>query len=133
MELNEKKSKVMKVNKRGEGNINIQCKGEMLEQVDSYTYLGTVISQDGRIDQEVGNRVMKANNAYFQMNIIIFGLKRYRNENQDPNLSVLIALILLHGSESWPTQQKHVSRITATEMRCYRNMVGKTKRDRVRS
>jgi ribosome-interacting GTPase 1 len=32
MELNEKKSKVMKVNKGGEGNINIQCKGEMLEK-----------------------------------------------------------------------------------------------------
>jgi hypothetical protein len=30
MELNEKKSKFMKVSKRGEGNINIQCKGEML-------------------------------------------------------------------------------------------------------
>jgi hypothetical protein len=88
MELNEKKSKVMKVNKKGEGNINIQCKGEMLEHVDSYTYLGTVISQDGRIDQEAANRVQKANSAYFQMNNIIFGLKRIRNENQDPNLSV---------------------------------------------
>jgi hypothetical protein len=44
MELDEKKGKVMKVNKRGEGNINIQCKGEMLEQVDSYTYLSAVIS-----------------------------------------------------------------------------------------
>jgi hypothetical protein len=42
----------------------------MLEQVDSYTYLATVISQDGRIDQEVANRVQKANSAYFQMNII---------------------------------------------------------------
>jgi hypothetical protein len=31
MELSEKKSKVMKVSKRGEGNINIQCKGEMLD------------------------------------------------------------------------------------------------------
>jgi hypothetical protein len=73
MELNEKKSKVMKVNKRGEGNINIQHKGGMLEQVDSYTYLGTVISQDRRTDQEVANRVQKANSAYFQMNNIIFG------------------------------------------------------------
>jgi hypothetical protein len=44
MELNERKSKVMKVSKRGEGNINIQCKGEMLESVDSYTYLSTVKS-----------------------------------------------------------------------------------------
>jgi hypothetical protein len=33
----------------------------------------------------------------------------------------------LYGSESWSTQEKHVSRITATEI------VGKTKRDRVRS
>jgi hypothetical protein len=70
MELNGKKSKVMKVSKKGEGNSNIQCKGEMVEQVDSYTYLGTVISQDGRIEQEVAKRVQKANNAYFQMNII---------------------------------------------------------------
>jgi hypothetical protein len=45
----------------------------MLEQVDNCTHLGTVISQDGRIDQEVANRVQKANNAYFQMNNIIFG------------------------------------------------------------
>jgi hypothetical protein len=65
MELNEKKSKVMKVNKRGEGNINIQCKGEMLVQVDSYIYLGTVISQDGRIDQEVANRVQKSQQCLF--------------------------------------------------------------------
>jgi hypothetical protein len=45
----------------------------MLEQVDIYTYLGTVISQDGRIHQEVTSRVQKANNAYFQMKIIVFG------------------------------------------------------------
>jgi hypothetical protein len=48
MELNEKKSKVMTVSKRGEGNINIQCKEEMLEHVDSYTYLGTVIRWQNR-------------------------------------------------------------------------------------
>jgi hypothetical protein len=41
--------------------------------------------------------------------------------------------MLLRGSESWSTQEKHVSRITATEMRCYRKIVGKTKRDRLRS
>jgi hypothetical protein len=39
----------------------------------------------------------------------------------------------LYGSESWTRQQKHVSRRTATEMRCYRKIVGKTKRDGVRS
>jgi dUTPase len=133
MELNEEKSKVMKVNKRGEGSINIQCKGEMLEQVGSYTHLGTVISQEGRIDQEVVNRVQKANKAYFQMNIIIFGKRELEMKTKTRIYQSVIAPILLYGSERWPTQQKHVSRITATEMKCYRKIVGKTKRDRVRS
>jgi hypothetical protein len=39
----------------------------------------------------------------------------------------------LYGSEGWLTQEKHVSRKTATEMRCYGKIVGKTKRDWVRS
>jgi hypothetical protein len=107
MELNEKKSKVMKVSKRGEGNIIIQCKGEMLEQVDSYTYLGTVISKDGRIDQEVANRVQKANNAYFQMNNIIFGKRELETKTKTQIYQSVIAPILLSGSESW--QEKHVS------------------------
>jgi hypothetical protein len=132
MEVNEKKSKVMKVSKRGEGNINIQCKGEMLKQVDSYTYLGTVKSQDGRIDQEVASRVQKANNDYFQMNII-FGKRELEMKTKTRIYQSVIAPVLLYGSESWPTQEKHVSRITATEMRCYRKIVGKAKRDRVRS
>jgi hypothetical protein len=40
----------------------------------------------------------------------------------------VIAPILLYGSKSWTRQEKHVSRITATEMRCYRKIVGKTKK-----
>jgi hypothetical protein len=123
MELNEKKSKVMEVSKRGEGNINIQCKGEMLEQVDSCTYLGTVTSQDDRIDQEVVNTVQTANSAYFQMNNIIFGKRELEMKTKTRIYQSVIAPIFLYGSESWPTQEKHVSRITATEMRCYRKIV----------
>jgi hypothetical protein len=116
MELNERKSKVMKVSKGGEGNNNIQCKGEMLEPVDSYIYLS--ISQYGRRGQEVANRVQKANNAYFQMNDIIFGKRKLEMKTKTRIYQSVIATILLH-----------VSRITATEMRCYRKIVGKTKRD----
>jgi hypothetical protein len=84
---------------------------------DSYTYLGTVISQDGRIDQEVANRVQKANNAYFQMNNIIFGKRELEMKTKTRIHQSVIAPVL-YGSESWSTQDKHVSRITATEMRC---------------
>jgi uncharacterized membrane protein len=90
----------------------------MLEPVDSCTYLGTVISQDGRIDKEVTNRVQKANNAYFQMNNIIFGKRELEMKTKTRIYQSLIAPVLLYGNESWPTQEKLVSRRTATEMRC---------------
>jgi hypothetical protein len=67
------------------------------------------------------------------MNIIIFGKRELEMKTKTRIYQTVIATILLYGSENWPTQEKHVSRITATEMRCYRKIVGKTKRDQVRS
>jgi hypothetical protein len=96
-----------------------------------YTYLGTVISQDGRIDQEVVNRVQKAN-CLFPNEQLIFGKRELKMKTKTRIYQSVIAPIL-YGSESWPTQEKHVSTITAREIGCYRKIVGKTKRDRVRS
>lgn len=41
--------------------------------------------------------------------------------------------ITLYGTESLALQDKHLSRITAVEMRCMRRMIGKTRRDRIRN
>jgi hypothetical protein len=38
---------------------------------------------------------------------------------------------LLYGSESWPARSKEISRINSTEMKCFRRIAGKTRRDRV--
>jgi hypothetical protein len=67
------------------------------------------------------------------MNNIIFGKRELEMKTKTRIYQSVIAPVLLYGSESWPTQEKHVIRITATGMRCYRKIVGKTKRDRVRS
>jgi hypothetical protein len=65
------------------------------------------------------------------MNNIIFGKRELEMKTKTRIYQSVTAPILLYGNESWPTQEKHVSRITATEMRCYRKVVGKTKRHRV--
>jgi hypothetical protein len=68
------------------------------------------------------------------MNIIIFYKRELEMKTKTRIYQSVIAPILLYGSECWPTQEKHVSRITATEMTCYyRKIMGKTKPDRVRS
>jgi hypothetical protein len=37
---------------------------ERLEQVERFEYLGTVGTADGKIDEEINNRVQKANQIY---------------------------------------------------------------------
>ncbi|XP_039291248.1 uncharacterized protein LOC120352956 [Nilaparvata lugens] len=40
---------------------------------------------------------------------------------------------MMYGSESWVSLDKHMSRVTAAEMRYLRRIVGKSRRDRVRN
>jgi hypothetical protein len=76
MAVNEMKSKVMRVCRIGDhvGNLHIMCKNTELEQTTSFEYLGTIIHQNGKIE-EVLNRVRKTNNMYYQLNQTIFGKK----------------------------------------------------------
>ena len=44
----------------GQPGTNTQWKGVKLEQVQSMEYLGTVINDVGRVDEEINNRIKKA-------------------------------------------------------------------------
>jgi len=60
--VNIKKTKVMKVSRKGEGEINITIDGERLEQVDRFRYLGALITSDGRCETEIKTRIGMAFN-----------------------------------------------------------------------
>jgi len=53
MKVNIKKTKVMKVSRKGEGVINITIDGEILEQVEQFRYLGALITSNGRCETEI--------------------------------------------------------------------------------
>jgi hypothetical protein len=64
MAVNEVKSKVMRVCGIGDqvGNLHIMCNNTEQEQTASFEYLGIIIHQNGKIEEEVLNRVRKTNN-----------------------------------------------------------------------
>ena len=47
--------------------LDIRCEGQTLQIVNSIEYLGTIICNDGRIEQEVLNRTKKAVSAYYEI------------------------------------------------------------------
>ncbi|XP_066907111.1 uncharacterized protein [Halyomorpha halys] len=64
--INVRKSKIMHIGREQE-KIEILCKGEPIEMVDEYTYLGTVISRNGKVDYEISNRIKKENAMYYHL------------------------------------------------------------------
>ena len=134
MEINQKKSKVMLVSKKPEGKrLRVECKEEALETVTEYNYLGTIIYHDGRIDREITNRVRKATNSYYVIYNTIFGKKEIEKRTKTRIYESVIEPSLLYGCESWPTQQKHLSKVNAVQMKVLRKIEGKTRRDRIRN
>ena len=53
MKINTKKTKVMKVSKNTGGKMNITIDGHQIKQVESFKYLGSTITEDGRCEQEI--------------------------------------------------------------------------------
>ena len=56
--MNVKKTKTMVISKNPEGKkIEIKVDTQTLEQVDKFKYLGTQITDDGKPDTEITNRI----------------------------------------------------------------------------
>ncbi|XP_039276101.1 uncharacterized protein LOC120349670 [Nilaparvata lugens] len=133
MIMNVSKSKVMVVSRGGRENIQIMVSEELLEQVGKYEYLGTMFSEDGKIDLEVMNRVRKGSTAYYAIKDCIFGKREIEKRIKNHVYRSVIEPIMLYGSESWPIKSCHENKIRTVEMKCHRKSVGKTRRDRIRN
>jgi hypothetical protein len=55
--------------------LNIKWNETTLEVVEQYNYLGVIITNEGRIDKEINNRIKKANQIYYEINHTTLGKK----------------------------------------------------------
>src|SRR6267154_2473762 len=66
MKINVQKTKTMVVSWDGDGVVNITVDGQRIEQVKSFKYLGSIITEDGRSDVDVKSRIAMAKDAFNQ-------------------------------------------------------------------
>ncbi|VDP30519.1 unnamed protein product [Schistosoma margrebowiei] len=84
LSIHKRKTKVLKF-KAGNSN-PITLDGETLENVESFTYLGSIIDKHGGSDADVKARIGKARTAFLQLNNIWNSKQLSVNQYQSENL-----------------------------------------------
>ena len=64
MKINGEKTKVLNIGEAGDDHPPITLNGQILEEVDSFSYLGSEVDKMGKVEKEVGVRLEKAATVY---------------------------------------------------------------------
>ena len=109
---------------------NIIINNETLKQVQHFQYLSSYISIDGTNDGDIKNRSGKASSTFQQTQ------KIWNSESINLNIklklySTTVLPIALHASETWKTNKKVFKKLSSFHLRCIRNILGITYKDRV--
>ena len=126
IEIGTDKTKMMKNNPNGFQR-EIKIKGERLEEVENFKYIGAIISNEGS-KPEILSRTAKATADLSRLKIIW----RDKNISLASKVKLMWTLILstfLYACESWTLTAEIERRIQALEMRCYRRRLNISYKD----
>ena len=123
MKMNVKKTKTMVVSRKTEiPKVNITLDGQLVEQVTKFVYLGHLITQNGKCEEEIKRRIEIARKTFIKMRNVMTNLK----------LSVSVRLrfvkcyvwsTLLYGVEAWTISKRSQQHLEAFEMWTLRRML----------
>ena len=128
MEIGPDKTKVMTNNPNGFQRES-KIKGQRLEEVDNFKYLGAIVSNEGS-KPEILSRIAQTTAALSTLKIIW----RDKNISLDSKVNLMRNLILstfLYACDSWTLTAEIERRIQTLEMRCYRKLLNISYKDHV--
>ena len=123
MKINIKKTKAMVVSKKPNSpKINIAIDGQHIEQVTSYMYLGSLITEDGRCEKEIKRRIIIVRTRFTNMRTLL----SCRGINLKTRLRATKCYIwptLFYGAETWTITKSLLSKLDDFEMWVYRRVL----------
>ena len=128
MEISAPKTKVMTNNITGM-NEDISINGDILETVQSFKYLGAILSDKGS-KPEILSRSAQTIAAMTKL-MSIWNDKNISVSSKNKLMRPLAISIYLYACETWTVTAELEKRITAFEMICYWKILGITYKDRV--
>ena len=107
----------------------MKIKGQRLEEVENFKYLGAIISNEGS-KLEILSRIAQTTAALSRLKTI-WKDKNILLASKVKLMRTLILSIFLYACESWTLTAEIVRWIQALEMRCYRRLLNISYKDHV--
>jgi hypothetical protein len=120
MKVNVKKTKVMKISRKGGGTVRLFIEGQQVEHVTKFKYLGSYITADGRCEAEIKARIGMAKDAFSKRKELL--TKKMSRSIKKRIVKAVVWSVALYGAETWTLRKEDVRRLDALEMWLWRRM-----------
>ncbi|VDO67771.1 unnamed protein product [Schistosoma margrebowiei] len=120
LSIHKGKTKVLKF--RAENNNPITLDGETLEDVESFTYLGGIIDEQGGSDADVKARIGKARTAFLQLKNI-WNSKQLSTNIEVKIFNTNVKAVLLYGAKTWRNTTTTIKKVQVFINSCLRKIL----------
>ena len=129
MKINTTKTKVMKIAKERETSLNIYIDGSQLEEVVSFRYLGSHISNDGMCTNDINAKIGAAKTAFYKNKCMQFHKISVRL--RDRLAKCYIWSIATYASETCTLRAEEKRKLDCFQRRIWKKLLGIRWRDRI--
>ena len=132
LKINIKKTEVLyQPNAMKTDEAEIMVDGTRLNSVPEFTYLGSTISKDVRIDAEIQKRMAKASASFGRLRQRLWNNHHVSLRVKGKIYRAVVISTLLYGAESWTVYRRHMKKLHAFMMRHLRSVMKITWKDKV--
>ena len=110
---------------------NITINGQRLNAVDKFTYLGSTLSKNAVIDDEVNARLAKASIAFGRLHKNVWNRRGITTETKIKVYRAMVLTTLLYGCETWTVYQRHARKLNHFHTTCLRKILGIKWQDKI--
>ena len=97
----------------------------------SFKYLGSILSEDCSVDQEIQNRIKQASAAFGRLRHRVFQNNNLHLHTKVAVYQAVCITTLLYSCEAWVTYSRHIKSLERFHIRCLQRILGLTWQDHV--
>ena len=103
----------------------------VLENVDTFTYLGSAVSHKLHLETELSRRIGKASSTMARLSKRVWENRLLTTRTKMKVYNACVLSTLLYGSECWPMYAQQEAKYNSFHMRCLRKILRVTWKDKI--